>query len=92
MWFLIVVLVCGLFFLLYRERSTECECVEVPVDDEIDVGLANPASVFCEEQGGSVDIRDTDEGEVGYCVFADDSECEEWSFYRGECAPGESSR
>jgi hypothetical protein len=22
------------------------------------------------------------------CVFPDGSECEEWAFFRGECAPG----
>ncbi|MBG0771203.1 MAG: DUF333 domain-containing protein [Anaerolineaceae bacterium] len=50
-------------------------------------GLANPASVYCEEQGGTLDIRDEDGGQVGYCIFADGSECEEWAFYRGECGP-----
>lgn len=48
-------------------------------------GLANPASEYCEEQGGTVDIRDEEDGQVGYCVFDDGSECEEWSYYRGEC-------
>ena len=90
--FFIIVLLGLLFFLWYRERSTVCDCGDAPVVEEVDAGLANPASVYCEERGGSVDIRDTDEGEVGYCVFADGSECEEWSFYRGECVPGDSSR
>jgi putative hemolysin len=47
--------------------------------------LANPASVFCEEHAGRVEIRDTDGGEVGWCVFPDGRECEEWAFFRGEC-------
>lgn len=48
--------------------------------------MANPASVYCEEQGGRVDIRQDLEGnEVGICVFEDGSECEEWSYFRGEC-------
>jgi hypothetical protein len=50
-------------------------------------GLANPASVFCVDQGGQVKIRDEAAGQVGYCLFPDGSECEEWAFYRGECAP-----
>ena len=46
-------------------------------------GLPNPASVFCEEQGGTVDIRTADDGsQVGYCVFADGTEVEEWDYYR----------
>jgi putative hemolysin len=48
--------------------------------------LANPASVFCEENGGRVEIRTVSDGEVGFCVFPDGSECEEWTFFRGECA------
>jgi putative hemolysin len=52
--------------------------------------LANPASVFCEEQGGSVDMRqDESGGTYGVCEFDDGSECEEWELFRGECAPGE---
>lgn len=51
------------------------------------VGMANPASVYCQQQGGKTDIRKTAAGEVGYCVFPDKSECEEWAFYRGECKP-----
>jgi putative hemolysin len=55
---------------------------------EVAAGLPNPASVFCEEQGGQVDIRSSDDGgQAGYCVFPDGSECEEWAFFRGECAP-----
>jgi Tol biopolymer transport system component/putative hemolysin len=48
---------------------------------------ANPASVFCEEQGYRLEIRDEADGQKGYCIFPDGSECEEWAFYRGECAP-----
>jgi putative hemolysin len=47
--------------------------------------LANPASVFCEEHAGRVETRDTDGGQVGWCVFPDGRECEEWAFFRGEC-------
>ncbi len=52
------------------------------------VGMANPASVFCAENGGTVDIRDETNGQVGYCVFDDGSECEEWAYFRDECSPG----
>jgi putative hemolysin len=54
-------------------------------DNENEAGLPNPASVFCEEQGGTVEIRDESGGQVGFCVFPDGNECEEWAFYRGEC-------
>jgi len=52
-------------------------------------GLANPASVYCEENGGELEIREDESGgQVGYCVFQDGSECEKWAYYRGECQPG----
>jgi uncharacterized protein len=52
-------------------------------------GLANPASLFCEQQGGRLEIRTgQDGGQVGFCIFPDDSECEEWAYLRGECQPG----
>ena len=54
--------------------------------------LANPASEHCVEQGGKLDIRkDAGGGEIGYCQFDDDSECEEWAFFRGDCSQGEFS-
>ncbi|MFM7173460.1 MAG: DUF333 domain-containing protein [Caldilinea sp.] len=37
--------------------------------------------------GGTLEIRQGEGGEVGYCVFADGSECEEWALFRGECTP-----
>lgn len=53
------------------------------------IGMPNPASVFCEKNGGKLDIRkDAKGGEFGVCVFPDKSECEEWAFFRGECKPG----
>lgn len=52
-------------------------------------GMANPASVFCEEQGGRLEIRTAADGsQAGACVFPDGSECDEWAFFRGECRPG----
>lgn len=54
--------------------------------------LPNPASVFCEDNGGKVDLRTDENGAVtGFCVFPDGSECDEWAFFRGECAPGGAS-
>jgi len=50
--------------------------------------LPNPASVYCEENGGKLEIREDESGgQIGICVFPDGSECEEWAFMRGECEP-----
>ncbi|MCJ7779382.1 MAG: DUF333 domain-containing protein [Acidimicrobiia bacterium] len=57
-------------------------------DNDEQPGIANPASVFCEEQGGTVEIRTDDSGnQTGYCVFADGTEVDEWAYYRGEAEP-----
>lgn len=55
-----------------------------------EANMPNPASVFCEEQGGKVEIVTADDGsQSGFCVFEDGSKCDEWAFFRGECKPGE---
>jgi len=59
----------------------------VPPEGEApSAGLPNPASLYCQEQGYTVEIRTDDSGgQYGVCVFPDGSECDEWAFYRGEC-------
>lgn len=48
--------------------------------------LANPASVNCTQQGGTLTIeRRPDGGQFGICVFTDNYQCEEWALLRGEC-------
>lgn len=65
----------------------EEEGAEEGSEEEEEVGMANPASVYCEEQGGALEIREENGGQGGYCIFEDGSECEEWEYYRGECTP-----
>ena len=62
-----------------------------PAEPTVSVpGLANPASVYCADNGGSVDIRSDAAGnQTGVCVFADGSECDEWAYFRSECAHGD---
>jgi putative hemolysin len=52
---------------------------------ENQVGIANPASVYCVAQGGTLEIASGEGGEIGYCHLPDGSVCEEWAFMRGEC-------
>ncbi len=52
--------------------------------------IANPASTYCKQQGGSIEIREFTDGQKGFCVFEDGSECEEWKFFRRECSMGKS--
>jgi len=50
-----------------------------------EANMPNPASVYCEEQGGTVEIRENEAGQYGMCIFPDGGECDEWAFFRGEC-------
>jgi putative hemolysin len=48
--------------------------------------FGNPASEYCEEHGGVLEIQaDASGGQTGVCVFKDGSRCEEWAYMRGEC-------
>jgi len=48
--------------------------------------LANPASVNCTRQGGTLTVeRRPDGGQFGVCTFTDNYQCEEWALFRGEC-------
>jgi putative hemolysin len=59
-----------------------CNKAETPVEEN-NAEIANPASVYCEDNGGTLNL------EEGLCMFDDGSFCEEWSYYRGECQPGD---
>ncbi|MFM7125667.1 MAG: DUF333 domain-containing protein [Actinomycetota bacterium] len=45
-------------------------------------GMPNPASVYCEEQGGTVEIVDEPAGQVGFCNLPDGTRIDEWEYYR----------
>ncbi|WP_266181115.1 putative hemolysin [Dyella humicola] len=47
------------------------------------IGIPNPASVSCTEQGGRVNLRRDAAGNIyGVCLFPDGRECEEWALFR----------
>ncbi|GAA0642685.1 putative hemolysin [Brevundimonas lenta] len=55
------------------------------------LGMANPASVNCVNQGGSHQVRRSASGdEYGVCVFTDGRQCDEWTLLRDKrcVAPG----
>lgn len=60
--------------------ATAAEAPEPPP-----VGLANPASVYCESEdvGGFLTIRTDEEGgESGVCLLPDGTEIDEWELFR----------
>ncbi len=48
------------------------------------LGMANPASVYCVEQGGKLELRDEPAGVTGYCHLPDGRVVEEWTLYHAE--------
>ncbi|MDP3941672.1 MAG: DUF333 domain-containing protein [bacterium] len=51
--------------------------------------IANPASVNCGKQGGTLVIQKNGAGaEYGLCEFEDKMACEEWALMRGDCPVG----
>ena len=48
------------------------------------VGLANPASVYCEKLGGKLIIQNTENGQIGMCHLPDGRVVEEWELFRSD--------
>jgi putative hemolysin len=56
------------------------------------VGMANPASVYCQQVGGKLTIENTPAGQVGMCALPDGSKVEEWELFRAARQCGADSR
>jgi putative hemolysin len=86
--FLIGAVLCTVVFAPVRSTGAESGAEIIGSSEEI--GLPNPAAVYCEEQGGRVEIRTAaGGGQYGICIFPDGSECDDWALYRDECSPGQ---
>jgi putative hemolysin len=79
-----------LAFMVLIAGLSACGSDDVPSDTSSSgttasgTGLANPASVFCVEQGGTVEIVDEAGGQVGYCTLPDGARIDEWEYFRAE--------
>ena len=49
------------------------------------IGIGSAASLKCLASGGSIELRTVNGKQYGICVFADETECEEWVYFRNEC-------
>jgi putative hemolysin len=66
---------------LQLQATTEPAETDMP-----QAGMPNPASVYCEQNGNTLEIHTADDGsQYGVCVFPDGSTCDEWAYYRGKC-------
>ena len=68
----------------------KCEAIIQSKGSAGSTALANPAAVYCVEQGYDYEIISNEQGQYGVCIFPDGSECMGWEYYRGECKPGDS--
>ena len=88
----IFLLICGGYIgYVLLQDSEDVNNIETDTgeDENQNTGIANPASTNCIDKGGELIIKEGEEGQIGYCLFDDGSECEEWAFFRGECVKGE---
>jgi len=65
----------------YKNRAS----VDLQMDGRVGTHsfLPNPASVYCTQVGGQVELVKSKDGELGLCKFDDNSRIEEWTLFRG---------
>ncbi|MCU0652741.1 MAG: DUF333 domain-containing protein [Candidatus Pacebacteria bacterium] len=92
--FVILVIIAGAaFYYLNMVKTPAVQAPEgfappgtdtVPVGEAGDngTGIANPASVYCGQQGGQTKIVEGEGGQQGICVLSNGAECDEWEFFR----------
>lgn len=59
-----------------------CSAVQNKEETVPNIGMANPASQYCIEQGGKSEIVKEAQGEVSYCHLKDGQKVEEWALFR----------
>ena len=58
-----------------------------PPTSDVGTQVANPASQYCVDQGGTVEIVDETAGQVGYCNLPDGTSVEEWEYFNASQSP-----
>jgi uncharacterized protein len=72
------------YYQKHLDEKTEIDTIsEVKEQEPQRIGLGSPASYYCVDQGGIIDIRIDDIGaQYGICILPDGTEIEEWDFFR----------
>lgn len=71
-----------LFLGLALVSLTACSSVQHKDPTPPKIGSPNPASQYCVEQGGKLEIRNEANGQVGYCHLPNGQVVEEWKLFR----------
>ncbi|MGD8170668.1 putative hemolysin [Vibrio sp. TRT 21S02] len=59
-------------------------CANEPDEYEVKdyTSMANPAAVYCVQQGGELETVTENNERTTYCVFSEDDKIEQWEYYR----------
>lgn len=71
-----------IFLGLVLVSLTACSSVQHKDSTPPKIGSPNPASQYCVEQGGKLEIRNEANGQVGYCHLPNGQVVEEWKLFR----------
>ncbi len=82
---IVIILLAILIYLIFNNTSSS----DVKINDSTSAQIANPAAVYCIDNNGTLQIKDSPDGQYSLCVFNDGSSCEEWEYFRGECGVGQ---
>ena len=72
-----------------------CSSMQTTDSKQAKLGLANPASQYCVDQGGKLEIVKEANGEVGYCHLPNGEKVEEWALFRqsqAQCVAEEATK
>ncbi len=84
--FLVVVILIA--FSIFSKSKSDTNQIPVENSEQSEkpqANIPNPASKYCEENGGELEMVTDNEGaQFGLCKFENYS-CEEWAYFRDEC-------
>lgn len=72
-----------------------CSSMQTTDSKQAKLGLANPASQYCVDQGGKLEIVKEANGEFGYCHLPNGEKVEEWALFRqsqAQCVAEEATK
>ena len=81
--------IAGMLALLIFSAGCTQQTATPPVTTPASSQIANPASVYCGQMGGTLEIKTGAAGQYGMCTFANGTSCEEWALFNDKvCKPG----
>jgi uncharacterized protein len=78
----LVVFLLIMFSLLF---ISGCANQQIGSNSNNNPNIADPASVYCINSGYKTEITSNSEGQEVFCIFPNNSRCDEWKFFQGEC-------